>query len=334
MFYSDLSEGQAKQFIDAEQARTSLLALERRARDYRGSMCWKTIKGREYLYREYGGRGKSLGVRSRETEEIFSVFTSTKRAVEGNLATAAEAVKVHSRVNVALRVGRTPNLVVETLEAIRKSGLQDHFLVIGTNALYAYETHAGVRFDGDITATTDVDLLWDSRKHITLAADCDEQFLKSGLLGMLKRIDSSFELVRGEEYRAVNAKGYMVDLIKRRPKSFFDDRENQQLVRNDDDFWAAKVVNMDWLLSSPRFRQTVVGINGGMTEMTTVDPRAFVIYKNWLSQKEDRDPMKKPRDLMQAKAVFALLQDRLPHLGFDKIHVFPERLRDISGLAE
>jgi hypothetical protein len=334
MFYTELNEGQIKQYIDAEQARGAFLALERRARDYRGSMCWKTVKGRDYLYREQDRRGKSLGPRSQETEDIISTFSSTKKTVEANLATAVDSIRVHARINAALRVGRTPNLVIDTLEAIRKAGLQDHFLVIGTNALYAYETQAGVRFDSNITATTDVDLLWDSRKHITLAADCDEQFLRGGLLGLLKRIDSSFALVKGDEYRAVNAKGYMVDLIKRRPKSLFDDQEKQQLVRNDDDFWAAKIVNMDWLLSSPRYRQTIVGINGGMAEMTTVDPRAFVIYKKWLSEKEDRDPMKKPRDLMQAKAVFELLQARLPHLGFDKMHVFPERLRDISGLSE
>jgi hypothetical protein len=61
-------------------------------------------------------------------------------------------------------VGRTPNLVISLLEEIRKAGLQDHLLVIGTNALFAYEAHVGVRFNGDVTTTGDMDLLWDSRK--------------------------------------------------------------------------------------------------------------------------------------------------------------------------
>jgi hypothetical protein len=75
---------------------------------------------------------------------------------------------------------------------------------------------------------------------------------------------------------------------------------------------------MDWFLSSPKFRQVVVGTNGSMAEMTTVDPRAFVFYKVWLSKKDDRDPMKKPRDLAQARAVYNLVQERLPQLSFEK----------------
>jgi hypothetical protein len=222
MFYTDIDESQAKQSIDAEQVRKAWLSLEKRTRDYRGGMCWKTVKGREYLYREYGGgRGKSLGPRSDETEKIIGLFKAGKSSVDQDFERLTGVLKTHARVNVALRVGRTPNIVVETLESLRKAGLQDHFIVIGTNALYAYETHAGVRFDGDITATTDVDLLWDSRKHLTLASDCDADFAKNGLIGLLKKIDPSFRLVEDQEYRAANANGYMVDLIKRRPESLF-----------------------------------------------------------------------------------------------------------------
>jgi hypothetical protein len=334
MSYVDLSEAQLKQQIDADQIRSAWLDAERRMIDYRGSMQWKTIKGHDYLYREYGKkRGKSQGRRSEETERIYRAFQKGKAEATDRFNELSKQIDRMKRMNTALRVGRTPNVVIQTLEALRQSGLQDHFLVVGTNALYAYETYAGVRFDGDITATVDVDLLWDSRKHILLASDCDESFLRHGLIGLLKGVDKTFTLLEGEEYRAVNGAGYMVDLIKRRPKSLFDDKEKQQLVKIEDDFWAAKIVNMDWLLSSPRFRQTIVGVNGEMAEMTTVDPRAFVIYKNWLGHKDDRNPMKKPRDLKQAKAVYDLVNERLPQLDFSSIHVFPERLRDLSKLS-
>jgi hypothetical protein len=236
-------------------------------------------------------------------------------------------------MNTALRVGRTPNIVVGLLEEIRRAGLQDHFIVIGTNALYAYETQAGVRFGGNVTATTDMDLLWDSRKRVTLVSDGDEHFNKYGLIGVLKRFDPSFELQKGQEYSAANSQGYLIDLIKRRPVSLFDDKERPQLTANPDDFWAAKIKNMDWLLSSPKFRQVVVGTNGSMAEMITVDPRSFIFFKVWLSQKEDRDPIKKPRDLAQARAVYSLIQERLPQLSFDKIHVFPESMRDENTFA-
>ncbi len=327
--FTDINEASAKQYIDAEQTWKALLVAERRAANYRGSMFWKRTGEREYLCRQYNAlQSKSLGARTPETELILSEFKQGKAEAESNYKGLLEVVERHRRVNTALRVGRTPNTVINLLEEIRKAGLQDHFLVIGTNALYAYETHAGVRLNGDITATTDVDLLWDSRKRITLLSDGDEHFSKHGLLGIIKKADASFELQTGSEYRAVNSSGYMIDLIKRRPRSLFDDKEPQQLIKNKNDFWATKIINMDWLLSAPRFRQVVVGVNGGMSEMLTIDPRAFVLYKMYLSEKEDRDPVKKPRDIAQARAMFNLIQERLPHLAFEKISSIPERLRN------
>ena len=332
--YTPLEENQVRQYIDAEQARKAWILAERRALNYRGSMYWKTVKGRDYLYREYrSGSAKSLGVRSADTEKIIEEFKRGKQAAEQNLKQLNTAMTTHARLNSALRVGRTPNVVVGLLEEIRRAGLQDHFMVIGTNALYAYETQGGVRFSGDVTATADMDLLWDSRKRATLITDGDEHFNKYGLIGVLKKYDPSFELQEGEEYRAANSQGYMIDLIKRRPESLRDDKEHSQLIANPEDFWAAKIKNMDWLLSAPKFRQMVVATNGSMAEMITVDPRAFVFFKVWLSQRDDRDPMKKPRDLAQARAVFNLVQQKLPQLNFDQIHVLPEKMRDESAYA-
>lgn len=323
--YTSLEDRQIRQYVDAEQTRRVWLNAEQRAVNYRGSMYWKTVKDRDYLVREYSkGRAKSLGPRSAETEKILEDFKTGKADAEHRLKGLRHAIHTHVRVNSALRVGRTPNIVVGLLEEVRKAGLQDHFLVIGTNALYAYETQAGVRFDGGVTATTDVDILLDSRKQVTLVTDGDDHFRSHGLIGLLKKVDSSFEPQKDQEYRASNSRGYVVDLIQRRPDSLSDDKEKQQLISNPDDFWATRIRNMDWLIRSPRFKQIVVGTNGTMAEMITVDPRAFVFHKLWLSQKEDRDPVKKSHDLAQAKAVFKLVEDRFPQMNFEQIQDFVE----------
>lgn len=47
------------------------------------------------------------------------------------------------RLNRALRVGRVPNVVVGVLNALESIGAQVYFMVVGTHALYAYETAAG-----------------------------------------------------------------------------------------------------------------------------------------------------------------------------------------------
>lgn len=328
--FQDISEGSAKQFIDAAQLWDVLQDAERRYAKYTGSMYWRKTgtSKTEYLIKELNGIEKSLGCRSSDTEHIIAEFKRNKAESTERVKALRDAMKKQQRVNFALRIGRTPNTVIAVLNAIADAGISDHFLVVGTNALYAYETHAGVYLSGGITATKDFDLLWDSRKHLSLVSK-DPEFNTKGLIGILKKVDKSFSVLDDEAYRAANGDGYMVDLIKRRPESFFDDHEKQQLRQVEDDFWACKIPNMDWLLSSPKFKQVVVGVNGHMAEMTTIDPRAFVLFKAYLSQKEDRDAIKKPRDLEQAKAVFSLIEERLPHFGFDQIKVFPAKVRDL-----
>ncbi|MDD2741662.1 MAG: nucleotidyltransferase domain-containing protein [Rhodocyclaceae bacterium] len=328
--FQDISEISTKQFIDAGQLWGVLQDAERRGAKYTGSMYWRKTGAAktEYLIKELNGIEKSLGCRSPDTEHIITEFKRNKAESTERLKALREAMKKQQRVNFALRIGRTPNTVIAVLNALANAGIADHFLVIGTNSLYAYETQAGVYLSGDITATKDFDLLWDSRKHLSLVSK-DPDFNTKGLIGILKKVDKTFSVLDDESYRAANSEGYMIDLIKRRPASFFDDHEKQQLRKVEDDFWACKIVNMDWLLSAPKFKQLVVGVNGHMAEMTTTDPRAFVLFKTYLSQKDDRDAIKKPRDLEQAKAVLSLIEERLPHLSFDQIQVFPERVKKL-----
>lgn len=327
--YQDLPELLIKQTIDAEQVRRALLAAQKRAGNYRGSMFWQKSGERDYLYRKLNAlQTKSMGVRTPENEKIFELFKQAKSASESNLTELKHANLMQKRMNAALRVGRVPNTVIAILEEIRKAGLARHFLVIGTNALFAYESHAGVRFDNSITTTMDVDFLWDSRKRITLLTNDDSLFKKEGLMGLLRKVDSSFVLDKESGYSAFNSKGYMVDVVKSMPISYFDDKESNQITKNENDFWAAKIPDMRWLLSAPRFEQPVIGLNGDMADMITIDPRAFVLHKAYLSQKNDRDPMKKARDKAQAKAVFSLVNDRFPHLSFNSVSYLPAKLRN------
>jgi hypothetical protein len=51
--------------------------------------------------------------------------------------------------------------------------------------------------------------------------------------------------------------------------------------------------------------------------MRVPDPRAFALHKAWLSGLPTREPLKKPRDLAQARAVAQLVQDDTPQLSFE-----------------
>lgn len=66
-------------------------------------------------------------------------------------------------------MGRVPGVVIDVLNELERAGLGEHFTVVGTHALYAYETAAALRIEAGALATQGVDLLWDARKRIQFA---------------------------------------------------------------------------------------------------------------------------------------------------------------------
>jgi hypothetical protein len=326
MYYTQLTEDQQKQLINATQSYSAMLSFRQVAAGYRGGMVWRQKSGTDYLVKTSPeGSQRGMGARSPETEALAEAFLRNKARAEENFKASKQRVEQEVRLNRALRVGRCPNLVIDILNRLDKAGLAKHLMVIGTHALYAYESGVGVTFSPAITETRDLDILWDSRKRLSLASNEDVKAL--GLLGILQQVDNSFTLMKDQTYTAVNKDGYMVDVVKRRPDSLLDDQEPQQLAPNQDDFFAAKIRNMDWLLSSPTYKQIVIGVNGKMAEMHAPDPRAFAMFKHWLSQQPERDATKKPRDQRQAEAVRSLVEEFMPHMPFSDLAGFPTALR-------
>lgn len=321
----DLPEDSIRQYIDAKSAFTALEQAKLRATEFRGGMVWKAVKGKEYLVRTTTRGGQTgLGAKNAETEAIYKKFTAGKsRAAELSSGLKQAAVK-HQRLNRALRVGRTPNIIIDILLGLGDAGMSDKFTIIGTNALYAYETAAGVRLNEAHLATRDVDLLWDNRKKLSLFTQ--EGALVGGMLGFLQSIDSSFTLRVDQMYTAVNKDGYEVDILRRMGRN--SDAEPGRLSALVDDFWVVKARNADWLLSAPKFSEVVVGVNGKMARMNTVDPRAFALFKLWMADQSDRESGKRIRDSSQARIVVDLINSHLPQYSFKEIKVFPSAVAD------
>ena len=79
MGYSAYQPEQAKVVTNTHQLFGALEALRSQARHVEGSMHWKGIAGREYLYRAYShGKNHSLGSRSAETESLKVSFDERK----------------------------------------------------------------------------------------------------------------------------------------------------------------------------------------------------------------------------------------------------------------
>ncbi|WP_114969141.1 GSU2403 family nucleotidyltransferase fold protein [Rhodoferax ferrireducens] len=307
--FIELTEAQTRQYIDAEASWRALEDAQTAAAEVRGSMMWRTQTGRRYLIRVAAfGAQTSLGPHSLENEQIYERFMARKVAVQARQKQLRQTVAQHIRVNRALRVGRVPNVVVDTLNALANAGLQQHFLTVGTHALYAYETACGVRVQTEATATQDIDLLLDTRKYLSFATTL--QRLDTSLLGIFQKVDKTFVLRDDQKYTAVNAAGFEIDVIRRTAQSAAGtDPHPLRVSQFEEDFWAVQVPSGQAMLDGGRFKQVVVATNGDMATMHAPSPESFVRIKTALSQRHDRDPLKSRKDLLQAQVVKKLLDE-------------------------
>lgn len=312
----ELEPGQVRQYINAESVYRELGRTIIAAKDVRGSMFWREQSGGVYLIKESAvGSQKSLGAKSDATELIFKKFKEKKTQISERLSKLSAASNEQQRLNKAMRVGRVPSIVVKTLNAIAKAGLQGHFVTIGTHALYAYESACGVRFMPDMLATSDIDFLFDSRKRIAFSAQMQRGVGKDGMksfIGILQKADPSFRVMHDQKQTAVNDSGFEVDVIRR----FARDTDPHPMRMSDDeeDMWAVQVAGADKMLSTPRFSQMVVSETGHMAMMNTLDPLTFIAIKRMITAAPSRDPRKRHKDALQADVVDELVQTRMQHL--------------------
>ena len=308
--YIALPDNAVRQVIDSTTVFTEFCRVKTQARPYAGSMYWKKEGVYEYLVKTRLRRRSQerLGRRSEPTERIFAEFTSRKQALESRLASLREALTEAERMNKALKAGRTPNLAVEVLQVLDGAGLAEHFTVVGTHALYAYETAASVRIAQGALATLDVDLLWDARKRVQFMTDLER--LDASVLSVLKRADPTFERKQGHNETAINARGFEVDFL--RCQAVEGDPHPFRFSQDEGDLWPVQAVRASVLTTAPRFEQAVISVRGSMALMRTIAPSAFVEFKRWMAeQAPQREPAKRRRDCLQADIVQELLDCKL-----------------------
>lgn len=304
-----------RQYIDAVSVFEALEEAQEEAAQVRGGMYWHAgppaSPESKYLVRTTpAGAETSLGPRTPDNEAIYERFTQRKRESAERVAGLKAALEQHQRLNRALRVGRVDPLVVALLGRLASTQLSPHFRVVGTHALYAYEATAGVRLDSDTLATRDIDLLWDTRKRIIFSTQLAR--VDSSMLGVLKKVDSTFRIRKSQKYTAVNKDGFEVDIIRRERTG--DDPHPIKLSEKDDDFWVVQARRANVLLDSPGFTAVIVASNGTMARMNTVHPATFVAFKRWMAAQPDREALKRRRDVLQADTVQTLIEKYLPQL--------------------
>ena len=309
MDYIALSDNTARQVIDSTTLFEEFVRVKDRTKPYAGGMYWKRQGDYEYLVKTSpDNRQRRIGPRSDETVRIHEEFVARKQEHESRLKSLRVALTDAERLNKALKAGRVPNVVVSVLQALANAGLGQHFTVVGTHALYAYEAAASVRIVQGALATQDVDLLWDARRRVKFVTDLGRSELS--MLRVLQQADATFMRKEGQAETAINAKGFEVDFLRRQPEG--DDPHPFRFSDDEDDLWPVQAVRASVLTNAARFDQVVISATGRMTLMRTIAPEAFIEFKRWMAaQVPERPEAKRRRDLHQANIVQTLLDDGL-----------------------
>lgn len=341
MQINEISLEARRRLVEAKQRAEALRGVEADLRTrFRGSMTWRDRGSSAYLYRRQGGVEKSLGPRNAVTERAFQAFVTGKAAHEARAASLRRSLEGMARGNRAADLGRVPRLVARLLRRLDAAGvLGREVCVVGTNALFAYEAYAGIRFESELLATGDIDLALDARRNLALAG----RALPEGLLAELRRVDASFFLQRAGSYRAVSGEGFMVDLIVAEPRDRMRvaPRAKRRLggAEGDEDLTAVEVPGLEMIVDAPRFGSFAVAEDGLPVWISAADPRWWASHKLWLAARPDREPLKRGRDREQARAVADMLARHwdTPDLSDTALASVPamlrQELRDLVAAA-
>jgi hypothetical protein len=330
MQFQELNNDQRREMVNSQQRLQAMREAKSAWDAQRGSLTWIVSKAREYLVRSYYDKAglrkqTSLGARSPETEKVKSDFEDRRAAAEDRWKNMRVTMDRQAAVNRALGLGRVPLIGARIMRALDAVGLLGSGIwILGTNAIYAYEAASGVRLDPGLATTEDIDLLLDARGGLTFVAD--DEVSESSLMKILKRVDASFDRSK-EIFRAVNRDGYLVDLIK--PMQNPPWKEVTDKVGSDpEDLSAVQIEGLVWLQNSPQFEAVAIDEKGEPVRIVAPDPRVWAVHKLWLSQRADRQPLKRHRDAAQAEAVAALVVTYLTHLPFEaeQLRMLPREL--------
>jgi hypothetical protein len=330
LLLKDLNGSQRRQLIDTQQVFTTWRAAKaEHDRRFVGGMRWAKRGNAAYLLRKTGKRETSLGVRSAGLEQAYDAFIKGRAENQDRLSQLTKRLDEFAPINRAMGLGRVPVIAADILRYCDEARLLGQQLfVIGTNALFAYEALAGTFAASDLIASGDIDLLYDARRTLSLAVVDVRQ---SGFIGLLQKVDNSFAPFRPRGYRAANNDGYMVDLIRPEPRDVFRDKLPTGLTNLPEDLEGAPIFGLAWLINTQKVEAVVIDERGYPVRIIAIDPRAFALHKAWLSKRPDREPLKKVRDLEQAKAAaeIAIRYLRLP-FDSDVLAALPTALRALA----
>ena len=312
MALTDFTDEQARALVNLRQRYEVWRDAERIARTLPYDLRRKTIGDYSYLYEihDRSGNGKSLGRWDEQAEARLLAYREEKAAIRERMVHARDRVEESARLLRALRV---PMLAAAPGPILREAdcrGLLDgSLLVVGTNALIAYQQEAAARFDLS-DETEDFDLAWAGR----------EKPVGSPVWDLLKAVDPTFTVNTERSFQARNADAYEVELLVAPSLAgTMGQRERPHPI---------PLPEQEWLLLGTPVDQVVPCRDGRAARLVVPDPRWFALHKLWLGHQAKRDPLKRRKDLAQGMAMLSAVTEAMPQYPLDDAFVaaIPDQL--------
>ncbi len=312
-FTSDYNSSQRKQYINTKQLYEYYIQKKHLYYlNYNVSMFWRSAGGKEYLTKKSSTHSKvtSLGLKSDESIKIYEDFTENKKLLKEELSDLKNKMEKSRKLNKIELLTRVPSILIDIFQKINELNLDDKMILIGTNSLYAYESHCAVFVEDEQLATDDIDLL--NKQDKKLSVVFREVLPEGKLQELLHFIDKSFEQDKSIPYRFRNKEGVLLEIINPTHAKDAINRPKKEHVFND--ILELSMDGMQWLENSRIFKSMVIGDNGKCAVIPTIHPLEFAVYKNWLSKQKDRYIIKKRRDYQQSQLVTQLIKEHMVNI--------------------
>jgi len=264
----------------------------------------KTVSGYDYLYEihDRSGNGKSLGRWNDDLEAKFLAYRDEKTASKAQRDGAREVLDESARLYRALRLPLLSSDAGPLLREIDRRGLLgSHLIVVGTNAMAAYAIEAAGALIDAPDETEDFDLAWSA-----------EQSEEPDALvwDMLKSVDPTFTVNTERSFQARNSKAYEVEILVAPSRAGNMSKTDRPKP--------VPLPEQEWLLLGRPVDQVVGCRDGTPARIVAPDPRWFALQKLWMSEKRDRNPLKRPKDRRQGTALLNAISGTMPQYPLDR----------------
>jgi hypothetical protein len=303
-YVTPYTDEQLRVLVNIEQHYAAWIDAERAGDTLAYGMKWVERSGHQYLYEvmDRSGNAKSLGPKTPDTDARMAAYTAVKTTIKERKQSTRIKLEETCALYRSLRLPLIPSEGAKILrEADKRNLLGNKLLVVGTNAMPAYNIEAGGRINDAPDETDDFDMTWS-------ASHKDNSVL--GVMAMLKAVDSTFTVNTERTFQARNAKAYEFELLAA-PSTLGN------MIVGDKPVPIA-LEEQEWLLLGTAISHVVVGRDGSPARIAAPDPRYFGLQKLWMAKQEKRAPLKRSKDHKQGMAVLSAVRTTMPHLKMDE----------------